>query len=521
MILQQRIPNPPLQQRHLLPLLLILLCPVFSGCNEPPQATQPPNIIFILADDLGYGELGAFGQEKIETPNLDALARGGMMFTQHYTGAPVCAPARSVLMTGLHAGHTHIRGNDEWRERGEVWDYAAMFEDPRLEGQRPLPDSIVTMAEMLRSAGYATGSVGKWGLGAPETEGLPTRQGFDFFYGYNCQRQAHTFYPMHLWKNEERVLLNNAMVAPHENLAEDADPNDPASYARFTLNDYAPTLMHKEALDFVTNNASGPFFLYYASPIPHLPLQAPKKWVDYYAEKFGPEEPFTGTRYFPNQTPKATYAAMISYLDEQVGSLVAHLKELDVYENTLIVFTSDNGPTWIPSVDTEFFQSAGPLTLGRYRVKGAVYEGGIRVPMIAHWPASIAPGSRSDHISAFYDFMPTFAAIANVTDAPPTDGISMLPAFMGDTQPAHDFLYWEFPATTGQQAVRMGDWKGIRWGLFEYNKDLQLYNLAEDINEQHDVAEAHPDIVAQIEAIMKREHTSPIIERFKIPALGD
>ncbi len=500
-------------------LLIILSCSFMSGCalSEEPA---PPNIVFILADDLGYGEVGVFGQEKIETPNIDALAEGGMVFTQHYSGAPVCAPARSVLMTGLHAGHTHIRGNDEWRERGEVWDYAAMFENPRLEGQRPLPDSIVTMAEMLKSAGYVTGSVGKWGLGAPETEGVPTRQGFDFFYGYNCQRQAHTYYPMHLWKNEERDLLDNEMVAPHENLAEGVDPNDPASYARFKLNEYAPTLMHEEALNFISENADGPFFLYYASPIPHLPLQAPQKWVDHYIEKLGPEEPFTGTRYFPNQTPQATYAAMISYLDEQVGELVQHLKDQGVYDNTLIVFTSDNGPTWIPSVDTEYFNSAGPLTSGRYRLKGSVNEGGIRVPMIAHWPAQITPGTHSDHISAFYDFMPTFAEATNVT-SPTTDGVSLLPALKGEVQPAHDFLYWEYPATKGQQAVRMGKWKGIRQNLFDGEMVLQLYDLEEDVREEHDVASAHPEVVAEIEAIMKREHLPASIERFRIPVLGD
>lgn len=500
-------------------LIALALSLSVQGCEQQsPQ--NPPNIIFILADDLGYGELGAFGQEKIETPHLDALAEGGMVFTQHYTGSPVCAPARSVLMTGLHTGHTHIRGNDEWRERGAVWDYAAMFDDPGLEGQRPLPDSVITMAEMLKEAGYATGVVGKWGLGAPNTEGVPNRQGFDFFYGYNCQRQAHTFYPMHLWRNEDRELIGNDMVAPHEDLEEDADPEDPASYARFSLQSYAPELMHAEALNFLDEHAGGPLFLYYASPIPHLPLQAPERWVNHYIEKFGDEVPFTGTRYFPNRTPRATYAAMISYLDEQVGDLVNTLKELGIYENTLIVFTSDNGPTFVEGVDTGFFKSAHPFRDGAGLVKGNVYEGGIRVPTIAHWPSRIASNTTSEHISAFYDFMPTFAEMAGV-QSPPTDGISMLPEFLGEDQEEHAFLYWEFPSYNGQQAVRMGKWKGMRRNIFDGEMEILLFDLEKDPTEEHDVAAQFPEIVAQIEAIMDAEHEKASLERFHIAQLGD
>ena len=482
---------------------------------------QRPNIVLFLADDLGYGELGVYGQEKIETPHLDALAQSGMRFTQYYSGAPVCAPARAVLMTGKHAGHVHIRGNDEWRERGEVWDYAAMFENPALEGQRPLPDSVVTVAELLQSAGYKTGMVGKWGLGAPMTEGVPNRQGFDFFYGYNCQRQAHTLFPAHLWKNEERVLLDNEMVAPHSNMEEGADPNDPASYARFQLKDYAPTLMHQEALRFIEENQDQPFFLYYASPIPHVPLQAPKRWVEHYQEKFGPEEPYTGNSYFPNRTPRATYAAMISYLDEQVGDVVARLKALGLYENTLILFTSDNGPTFTGGADTPFFDSARPFETTRGWAKGSVHEGGIRVPMIASWPGRIEPGSTSDHIAAFYDVLATLGEVVGVSPPAPTDGISFLPAMRGQPQEEHDFLYWEFPSYNGQQAVRMGQWKGIRKDIFDGHLEIALYDLDTDIREQVDVAAQHPDIVTQIAAIMRREHVPSTLDRFKIPQLGD
>jgi arylsulfatase A-like enzyme len=363
--------------------------------------------------------------------------------------------------------------------------------------------------------------VGKWGLGAPTTEGVPNRQGFDFFYGYNCQRQAHTYYPMHLWRNEERVLLNNENVAPHANLEEGADPNDPASYARFQLNDYAPDLMHQEALQFMADNKEQPFFLYYASPIPHVPLQAPQEWVEYYKDKIGPEEPFTGTSYFPNQTPLATYAAMISYLDEQVGDLITQLKTLGLYENTLVIFTSDNGPTYTGGTNTPYFESAHPFKTENGRIKGTVYEGGIRVPMIASWPGHIEAGSESDHISVFYDFMPTFGALTGVSVPETADGISLLPTLRGETQPQHEFLYWEFPAYNGQQAVRMGKWKGIRQNIFDGPLETALYDLETDPQEQTNIADQHPDVLQRIEAVMLQEHVPSTLERFKFPQLGD
>lgn len=501
----------------------------FSCCTNLAQKNDVqskennmPNIVYILADDLGYGELGVYGQKHIETPNLDALAKSGMRFTQHYSGSPVCAPARCVLMTGQHTGHAHVRGNDEWRARGKVWDYMAMFEDPYLEGQRPLPDSIITVAELLQSAGYRTGAFGKWGLGAPTTEGVPNRQGFDTFFGYNCQRQAHTFYPLHLWKNEERVLLDNKAVAPHTNLTENADPNDPESYADFMLNEYAPTLIHEEVIKFVRENQSQPFFLYYPNIIPHLPLQAPRKWVEYYEKKFGPEEPFTGTSYFPNRTPRATYAAMISYLDEQVGDLINTLRDLGVYENTLVMFSSDNGPSYVGGVDASWFNSAGPFKEDRGYTKGYVHEGGIRVPLIVSWQDHVKPGTESDHISAFYDVLPTLCEVVGISAPKNTDGISFLPTLLGKTQEKHKFLYWEFPAYSGQQAVRMGQWKGIRKGIIEEgNLDLELYNLDDDPEEIRDLAQNNPEVVEEIERIMRESHISATIERFKMEALGD
>ena len=500
-------------------MVILFLGMLLVSCAEKQNR---PNIVYVLADDLGYGELGVYGQELIETPHIDALAKTGMRFLQHYSGSPVCAPARSVLMTGQHSGHTHIRGNDEWTERGDTWSYAAMFENPFLEGQRPLPDSITTVAEILQNAGYITGMVGKWGLGAPTTEGVPNKQGFDYFYGYNCQRQAHTLYPMHLWKNEVRDLLDNKMVPPHSNLKQGADPGDPASYNDFQLNDYAPELMHKEALNFIDDNKDNPFFLYYASPLPHVPLQAPKRWVEYYQKKFGPEKPYMGKSYFPNLTPRATYAAMISYLDEQVGDIVAKLQGLGLYENTLIIFTSDNGPTYSGGADTPFFESAKPFKTERGWAKGYLHEGGIRVPMIASWPGHIEPNSKSDHLSVFYDVLPTMCEIIGLPIPDQTDGISLLPTLLNNSQKKkHEYLYWEFPAYNGQQAVRLGKWKGIRKDIFDGNLDVELYDLNNDIQEQNNLAAQYPEVVEKIEAIMKQEHIPSTLEKFKFSQLGD
>ena len=365
--------------------LIISIGLLLFFCSKTDKSVlDPPNFIFILADDLGYGELGVLGQQLIETPNLDALAKSGMILTDHYSGAPVCAPARAILMTGLHAGHNPVRGNSEWRERGDVWSFKAMFENSNLEGQRPMPDSIKTIANILKSNGYKTGMVGKWGLGAPNTTSIPNKKGFDFFYGYNCQRQAHNLFPTHLWRNSERHILNNTVVDKGK-LPDHLNPEDEESYALYHQNDYAPTLMHNEAMAFLDRNINHKFFLYYASPLPHLPLQAPKKWINYYREKFGKEEPYLGDKgYFPNFSPRATYAAMISYLDEQVGELVAKLKENGQYENTLIVFSSDNGPTHKDEqVDIHFFNSTGIFVNSKNTVKGNVNEGGIRVPTIA------------------------------------------------------------------------------------------------------------------------------------------
>ncbi|MCK4747661.1 MAG: arylsulfatase, partial [Bacteroidales bacterium] len=477
-----------------------------------------PNIIFILADDLGYGDLGCYGQEKIETPNIDQLAASGMMFTQHYSGSPVCAPSRCVLLTGMHSGHAHIRGNDEWRERGMVWDYRAMIADSTLEGQRPLPAGTTTIGKLLQAEGYKTGIVGKWGLGAPHTEGIPNQQGFDFFCGYNCQRQAHTYYPVHLYLNENRINLENDTVAPNTPLDENSDPLDMASYSRYNLSQYAPDVMFKEMMNFIEVSRDEPFFLYWASPIPHVPLQAPVQWVDHYVEKFGEEQPYAGDKgYFPHRYPHAAYAAMVSYLDERVGQLIRKLKEEGVYENTVIIFSSDNGPTYNGGTDSPWFNSGGLFPSERGRAKGFLHEGGIRVPMIASWPGKIEPGSESEHISAFWDLLPTLCEISGAEVPEETDGISYLPELLGEeTQEEHPHLYWEFPQANGQQAVRMGPWKAVRKDIRDGNLELELYNLDEDIREQHNVADEHPEIIEQMEMIMKQEHQTPEVDRFKM-----
>jgi arylsulfatase A-like enzyme len=497
---------------------------ILAACNgSHPGQTNPPNIIFILADDLGYGDLGCYGSELIETPNIDLLAQSGMMFTQHYSGSPVCAPSRCVLLTGKHSGHAYIRGNDEWGDRGEVWDYRAMIADSTLEGQRPLPEETITIGKILQSRGYATGMIGKWGLGAPHTESIPTRQGFDFFCGYNCQRQAHTYYPVHLYLNENRIALGNDTIPPHAKLSAETDPLDPASYSDFNLASYAPDVMFEEMITFIDSNKDEPFFLYWASPIPHVPLQAPKRWVDYYMQKFGDEPPYLGEKsYFPTRYPHASYAAMISFLDEQIGRLVEKLKQDGLYDNTLIIFTSDNGPTYNGGTDSPWFNSGGPFDEERGRGKGFLYEGGIRVPMIASWPGKIKSGTGSDHISSFQDLLPTLCEITG-TDLPEdVDGISYLPELLGsENQEEHPYLYWEFPESGGQQAVRMGSWKAIRTGIHKGNLSLELYNLETDIREEFDVATSHPDLIRKMEAVMSEEHVPSELVRFHMKALGD
>lgn len=481
-------------------------CCVFVGAlacllagMTPAAGAEPPNIVLIMADDLGYAEVGCYGQEKIRTPNLDRMAAEGMRFTQFYSGAPVCAPARCVLMTGKHLGHAAIRNNSEVQP----------------EGQWPIADDEVTMAEVLKTRGYATAAIGKWGLGPPSSTGAPNAQGFDLFFGYNCQRHAHNHYPTWLYRNHEKVPLDNPEFAAHQRLPEDADPNDPSQYDRYRGNDYAPDLMLEEALCFLRENHQRPFFLYYATTIPHLGLQVPEDSLTEYLGKF-PDTPYLGDRgYVPCFAPRATYAAMVTRMDRDIGRILAELEELGVDEETLVLFTSDNGPTHgrgeagkgVGGADSVFFESNGPLN----GLKGSVYEGGIRVPLIARWPGRIPPGEVSHHVAAFHDLLPTLAQVAGATvpDDEQVDGISFLPTLLGRSdQPRHEFLLWEFYGYGGQQAVRMGRWKALRTNCYR-NPDapLQLFDLETDLGEEHDVAGDHPQIVDRAEEVLREERT--------------
>ncbi|NSL91109.1 arylsulfatase [Chitinophaga sp. Mgbs1] len=477
---------------------LPLLC--FSQSAVKKKTGKKPNIIYIYADDLGYGELGCYGQTKIRTPHLDQMAAEGVKFTQHYASTPVCAPSRCMLMTGRHGGHSYIRGNYEF----------GGFADSTEGGQMPLPENTLTIARMLKGAGYATGAVGKWGLGMPDNTGSPRLQGFDYFYGFLDQKQAHNFYPTHLWENEQWDTLRNPVINVHQRLRDDETGD--AAYNKFKGKDYAMDKMGEKAAAFIKAHQHEPFFLYLPFTGPHVSLQAPDSAVKAYAGQF-PEQPYRGEKgYASTLYPRSTYAAMITYLDSQVGKVLQLIKDLGLDDNTIIMFSSDNGATFpAGGADTEFFNSNGGLR----GAKQDLYEGGIREPFIARWPGRIPAGSISDLISAQFDMMATFADISGIA-APPSDGISLLPAMKGNAagQQQHPYLYFEFPEKGGQVAVRIGDWKGVKSNM-KKNKNAiwELFNLREDVAETKNVAAAHPELVQQMEDILKKEHqTSHLLE---------
>ena len=470
------------------------------GDQPPQQTTAAPNIVFILADDLGYRELGVYGQKKIRTPRLDRMAAEGMRFTQFYSGSPVCAPSRATLLTGRHTGHALVRDNYE----------LGGFTDEEERGQLPLPPDTATVARWLKAQGYVTAAIGKWGLGGPASTGVPTRQGFDSFFGYLDQKQAHNFYPTHLWKNETSFPLRNPYFSPHQKFA--GDPKDPAAYAKYSGTDYAIDAMTDEAVRFLEAKKDERFFLYFAPTLPHLALQVPQKALQAYEGTF-PETPYLGDRqYLPHRTPRAAYAAMISYLDEQVGRILDTLQRTGLDRRTVVFFTSDNGATWdVGGVDPVFFDSDGGLR-GH---KGQVYEGGIRVPMIVRWPDRIKAGTVSDHAGANWDMWATFADLAGAPLREPTDGISIAPTLLGRSgQRAHEALYWEFHSNGSSQAVRMGNWKGVRTNILKTpGAAIELYDLARDPNETTNVAPDHPDIVRRIDQVM-RQRTRSSVERW-------
>jgi arylsulfatase A len=472
-------------------ILLIFLGQSQTILAQPKaKIAKLPNIVYIYADDMGYGELGCYGQQKIKTPYLDLMAAEGMRFTQHYTSMPVCAPARAMLMTGKHSGHSYIRGNHE----------LGGFPDSAERGQMPLAAAEFTVAELLKQEGYATAMIGKWGLGMNATEGSPNQQGFNYYYGYLDQKQAHNFYPTHLWENEKWDTLGQAFINVHKRL-DSTKATDP-DFEYYKGQDYAPAMMTQKALQFIDNNKSNPFFLYLPYTIPHASLQAPDDWVKQYIGQFD-EKPYYGQQgYASTKYPLSTYAAMITYLDAQVGIIMEKIKQMGLDEKTIIMFSSDNGATFNGGVNAKFFNSVAGLR----GLKMDLYEGGIRVPFIARWPGKIKAGTISNLISAQYDF---FATVAHLTkqEAKNTDGISFLPELLGEKQKTHPHLYFEYPEKGGQIAIRMGNWKAVRSNLKKNpTAPWELYNLETDRSETTDLALQYPELLKQFDEIVKKEH---------------
>ncbi|NUP95692.1 MAG: arylsulfatase [Planctomycetaceae bacterium] len=451
-------------------LLASLSSPFLGACATVVPERRPPNVVLIVADDLGWAELGCYGQTKIRTPRIDALAREGARFTQFYAGAPVCAPSRCTLLTGKHNGHGFVRDNHEMQP----------------EGQLALPASEVTIAEALRANGYATGCFGKWGLSTPDSEGHPNAQGFDQFFGYICQRQAHDYYPDHLWRNGERVELDGKQ--------------------------YSHDLVAEAALDFVRRNKEQPFFLYVPFTIPHLALQVPEDSLADYAGRWE-DPPYDGKKgYRAHATPRAAYAAMVTRMDRDVGRLVDLLEQLDLDENTVVLFTSDNGPTYdrIGGSDSKFFESAGGLR----GLKGSVYEGGLRVPLVVRWPGAVKPGTKCENPAAFWDLFPTLCEATGAAAPAGLDGESLVralvPAQSLQVEPVYERtkpLYWELAGYGGQQAARKGDWKAVRREMKQGNERIELYDLRNDPGEARDVALAHPGLVDEFRLLFETERT--------------
>ncbi len=481
-----------------------------AECREVnEEESRRPNVIFILLDDAGYGDFGCYGQTKIDTPNIDALAERGVRFTDMYAGAPVSAPSRCTLLTGLHSGHAQIRSNDEMLERGNVWSIDAMNKNPELEGQAPMAEGTTTLATVMRDAGYKTAMIGKWGLGGPASSSKPTDMGFDYFYGYMCQRMAQCYYPPFLYDGEVREYTANPKMDLGDRLDSGADPYNSESYSKFKGTTYSPEAIYERIERFVESSSDEEFFLMWTTTIPHSALTAPDEWVAKYVERFGDEEPvYTGKGYFPTRYPKATYAAMISYLDFQIGKLVELLKAKGLYDNTIIMVTSDNGPTHNSYTNTNWFDCAHPFRSDRGWTKRSLHEGGIRMPFIVAWGDRISP-TVSDYVGYFPDVMPTLCDIAGVK-APKSDGISFLPTLLGKRQKSHDYLYWEFPPfkqDRGWLSIRMGQWKGLVESVADGNTDMQLFDITIDPREEHNVAADNPKIIKAMWQAVKESHT--------------
>lgn len=471
-----------------------------AGATEAaaPSAPPPPlNVVFILADDLGYGELGCYGQERIPTPHLDRLAAEGMRFTHHYSGAPTCAPSRCVLLTGRHLGRAEIRAN---RQANRSFpEYA--------EGQHPISSNALTVARVFQEAGYATGAFGKWGLGPVGSTGDPNRHGFDLFFGYNCQAVAHSFYPPHLWRNAERLIVNTRPIPGHQ-----AQPEGEVRLEDWIGEHYAPMLMLEEAVGFIHEHRSRPFFLYLPFIEPHVAMHPPRASVERFPESWD-TEPYRGQcGYLPHPRPRAGYAAMISDLDSHVGRILGALADAGVEERTLVIFTSDNGTTLprradthfhVGGVDPAFFNS----TAGLRGFKGSLYEGGIRVPLIVRLPGRIPNGAVSGFPSYFPDWFPTLCEAAGLPRPPGLDGKSLWPLLTGKALPARSKpMVWAYGEYGGQVAVRFPQHKAVRQGLLTPHPGAwEIYDLDADPGETRDLASERLDLVRHAEKVLRDE----------------
>ena len=444
-----------------------------SACQRPGVQGKLPNVVFILADDMGIGDVGCYGQGKIKTPNIDSLAKSGLQFMHHYSGATVSAPSRCSLLTGKHTGHTYVRGNLGQETEEGTFDLA-------------IPDEEITIAELFKQKGYATCCVGKWGLGGPGTEGSPVRQGFDYFFGYLSQGAAHRYYPEYLYENENKYPLNG---------------------------EYSHYAIMRKGLEFIENNADKPFFAYFAVTPPHADLDIPD--LGEYENAF-PETPYINNKnsgFKTQMKPKAAYAAMVSEVDANVGEIIELLKEKGVYDNTIVIFSSDNGVHNVGGHDPYFFDSNGPFRGN----KRDLYEGGIRAPFVISWPGVIEAGRFSHHISTFWDFMPTVCDIIGVKCPKSSDGISYLPELLGncDQQAKHDYIYQEFHEQGGKQAlIRADGWKLIRLQAKNHKKTYEeLYNIYSDPFEQANVIKQYPQIADTLREIMDAQRTPhPLFE---------
>lgn len=494
----------------LLSSLVVAATTVGPFCASHLQAQERLNVVFILADDLGWGEVGCYGQTKIPTPNIDRLAREGMRFTQHYSGAPTCAPSRCVLMTGRHLGRAEIRGNQQAKKLFPQFD----------EGQHPLSEGAATFVQQFQKAGYVTAAMGKWGLGPVGSTGEPNRKGFDLFFGYNCQAVAHSYYPPHLWRNTEKVVINRKPIPGHAK-----QPEGEVRIKDWIGEAHAPSLMIAEAEKFIAENASKPFFLYLPFIEPHVALHPPASSVERFPKEWDSEVYRGEYGYLPHPRPRAAYAAMISDLDGYVGRVLSALQDAGVADRTLVIFTSDNGPTHANSpgakfhaggADPPFFNS----TAGFRGNKGSVYEGGIRVPLIARLPGKIAAGVVNDAPCYFADWFPTLCSAAGLPKPDGLDGEDLWPVLTGKGELSNRKpMIWVFAEYGGQVAMRVGDRKLVRQGLKTKSpKDWEVYDLASDPGEKHDLAATSRDFIEECKAILRREVAENSI--FEVPISG-